>query len=102
MEDEDTDQHPEEFYTTFEQESEEVQYFDEGFDKVDANFVGIESSFGKYGAPFSSKSLLHKHLKDGCVSPLLPLLPDTPAPTSPIPIITSKSVVPAMGPGLAF
>ena len=100
IEDEDTEQHPEGFYTTF--ESEEVQYSDEGFDEVDANFVGIKSSYGNCGAPFSSKSLLHKHLKDGCVNPLQPSPPGTPVPTSPIPIITSKSVVPAMGSGLAF
>ena len=70
IEDEDTDQHPEGFYTTFEQESEEVQYSDEGFDEMDANFVGIESSCGKCGVPFSSKYLLHKHLKDGCINSL--------------------------------
>ena len=102
IEDEDTGQHPEGFYTTFEQEGEEVQYSDEGFDEVDVNFIGIESSCGKCGAPFSSKSLLHKHLKDGCNSPLQPSALDAPRPTSPIPIITSKSVVPAMGSGLAF
>lgn len=102
IEDEDTEQHPEGFYTTFEQEGKEVQYSDEGFDEVDANFVGVESSCGKCGALFSSKALLHKHLKDGCVSPLQPFLPGAPVPTSPIPIITSKSVVPAMGFGLAF
>ena len=102
IEDKDTEQHPEGFYTTFEQEGEEVQYSDKGFDEVNANFVGIKSSCGKCGAPFSSRSLLHKHLKDGCVGPLQPSLPGTPASTSPIPIITSKSVVPAMGSGLAF
>ena len=70
IEDEDTTLHPEGFYTTFEQEGDELQYSDEGFDEVDANFVGIESSCGRCGAPFSSRSLLHKHLKDGCVSAL--------------------------------
>ena len=100
--DEDTDQHPEGFYTTLEQENKEIQYSDEGFDEVDANFVGIESSCGKCGALFSSKSLLHKHLKNGCISSLQPTLPEAPAPVSPIPIIASKSVVPAMGSGLAF
>ena len=46
--------------------------------------------------------MLHKHLKGGCISLLQALLPGTAAPNSPIPIITSKSVVPAMGSGLAF
>lgn len=69
---------------------------------MDANFVGIESLCRKCGAPFSLKSLLHKHLKDGCVSLLQPSLPGAPVPTSPIPIIISKSVVPAMGSGLTF
>ncbi len=102
IEDEDTEQHPEGFYMTFEQEGEEVQYSDKGFDEVDANFVGIESLYGKCGAPFSLKSLPHKHLKDGCDSPLQPSMPGTPTPNSPIPIITSKSVVPAMDSGLSF
>ena len=78
--DEDTEQHPERFYTTFKQESEEVQYSNEGVDEVDTNFVGIESSCGKCEAPFSSKPLLHKHQKKGCDSPLQPLVPSTPAP----------------------
>ena len=68
--DENIDQHLKGFYTTLEQKSEEVQYSDEGFDEIDTNFVGIESSCGKCGATFSSKSLLYKHLKDGCISSL--------------------------------
>ena len=100
--DEDTDHHPEGFYITFEQEGEEVQYSDEQFDEVDVNFVGIESSYENCAALFSSRSLLHKHLKDGCISSPQPSLPGSLAPTSPIPIITSKSIVPAMGSGLAF
>ena len=100
--DEDADPHPEGFYTSLDHEGEEVQYSDERFDKVDANFVGVETSCGKCGAPFSSKSRLHKHLKGGCISSLQPSISGAPAPNSPIPIITSKSVVPAMGSGLAF
>lgn len=75
---------------------------DERFDEMDANFVGIETLYGKYGSFFSSKSRLHKHLKDGYISSVQPLLPGAPALTSPIPIITSKSVVLAMRSGLAF
>ena len=100
--DKDTDLHPKGFYTTFEQEDGEVLYSNEGFEKVDANFVDIESSCGKCGAPFSSKSLLHKHPKDGYISSLQASLPGTLAPISPIPIITSKFVVLAVGSGLAF
>ena len=100
--DEDADPHPEGFYTSLNHEGEEVEYSDEEFDKVDANFVGLESLCGKCGAPFSSKSWLHKHLKGGYISSLQPLISGALAPNSPIPIITSKSVVPAMGSGLAF
>ena len=98
----DTNQHPEGFYTPFEQEGKEVLYSDKAFDEMDANFVGTESSYGKCGAPFFSKSLLHKYLKDGCISSLQTLLFGILAPISPIPIITLKSVVPAIGSGLAF
>ena len=100
--DEKFDSYPEGFYTGLEQEAEEVQYSDEGFDEVDANFVGIETSCGKYGTPFSSKSRLHKNLKDGCTGSVHFSLPDAPAPTSPILIITSKSMASAMASGLAF
>lgn len=94
--------HLEDFYTTLEQEDEEVQYLDEGFDKVDTRFVSIETSYGKYRAPFSSKSQLYKQIKDGCVTSLQHFLPDVYSPSSPISIITSNYVVPAMGSGLAF
>ncbi len=102
VDDEEFDPHLEGFYTALEQEAEEVQYLDEGFDEVDANFVGIETFCGKCGTPFSSKSRLHKHLKDGCTSSVHPSLPNAPAPTSPIPIIISKSMASAMESGLAF
>lgn len=68
--DEETDPHPEGFYTTLDQESKKVQYSDKEFYKVDANFVGVKTLCGKCGAPFSSKSRLHKHLKNGCISSL--------------------------------
>ena len=80
--DKDSDLHPEGFHTTLEQEGKEIQYFDEGFDKMDVNFVGIETLCRKYGTPFSSKSRLHKHLKDSCTSSVQPSLPDAPALTS--------------------
>lgn len=59
---------------------EKVQYLDKGFDKVNTNFVRIESSYGKYGSRFSSKSQLHKHLKEGCIDFVQLLLSVLPAP----------------------
>lgn len=56
------------FYTTLENEAKEVHYSDECFDKVNVNFVGIKSLCGKCESSFSSKSQLHKHLKEGCTS----------------------------------
>lgn len=94
--------HPEGFYTALEQEAEEVQYLDKGFDEIDANFVGIETSCRKYRTPFSSKFRLHKHLKDICTGSVHTSLPDAPALTSSIPIITSKTMTSAMGSSLAF
>lgn len=96
--------HLEGFYITLDQNAEEVQYSNKGFDKVDANFVGIEISCEKCGTPFFSKSQLHKYLKDGCTALVHSLLPDPSATTLtlPISIVTSKSVVLAMSLSLAF
>ncbi len=69
---------------------------------MDANFVGVETSYGKCKALLSSKSRLHKHLNNSCITSIQHSLPDAPSPTSPIPIITLESVVPAMGSSLAF
>lgn len=57
---------PEAFYTTFDPKGKEVDYSDEGFEEVIANFVGIETVCSKCSSFFPSKSLLHKHLKTGC------------------------------------
>lgn len=43
-----------------------VDYFDESFDEMVANFIGIEAVCLKCSSFFSSKSQLHKHLKAGC------------------------------------
>ena len=102
MNDKEFDDCPEGFYTTLEHEVKEVHHSDAGFDELDANFVGIESLCGKYGSPFSSKSQLHKHLKEDCTGSVQIALPTSPAPVSPIPIIESKAIVPVMGSGLAF
>ncbi len=72
------DPHLEGFYTTLEHKGKDVQYLDERFNKVDANFVGIETSYRKCGVPFSSKSRLHRHFKDGCISFLQHSLPSAP------------------------
>ena len=99
---EDADPHGEGFYTSLDHEGKEVQYSDEGFDEVDANFVGVKTLCGKCGAPFFSKSRLHKHLKKSCISSLQPSISSALAPNLPIPIITSRSMISAMGSGLAF
>lgn len=52
MTDEDTDQHSESFYAIFKQEEKEVQYSNEGFDRVNANFVGIKSLHKNYSLFF--------------------------------------------------
>ena len=85
-----------------EYETKEVHSSDKGFDELDANFVGIESLCRKCGNPFSSKSQLHKHLKESCTGLVQTPLPISPAPALAIPIIESKTIVPAMGSGLAF
>lgn len=90
------------FYTMLEHETEEVQYSDKSFDEVEVNFVEIKSLCRKCGSPFSSKSLLRKYLKKGCTDSVQPLLPTSATPTSLIPIIELKAVVPTMGLGLAF
>lgn len=92
----------EEFYTMLEHEAKEVYYLDKGFDKVDANFVRIKSSYGKCGSFFSLKSQLHKHLKKSYTSLVQIPLPTSSAPAWLILIIESKVIVPAIGSGPAF
>lgn len=96
--------HLEGFYTTLNQDTKEIQYLDESFDKVDANFVAIEISCEEYKIPYFSKSQLHKHLQDGCTVLVYSSLPDPSAttPTSPISIVTLKSVISALNSSLAF
>lgn len=74
----------------------------EGFDKVKTNFFGIETLCGKYESFFSSKSQLHKYLKDGCAGLVQPLLADTLILVLSIHIMISKSVISAMRLNLAF
>ena len=69
---------------------------------MDANFVEIKFLYGKYKSPFSSKSQLHKYLKEGCTGLVQILLPISLTPTLSIPIIKSKAIVRAMGSNLAF
>lgn len=90
----------EDFYTTIEDEADEMTYSDEGFDKIAVNFVEIEASCSRCHTTFPSKSKLHNHLKSGCL--------DTPSPSFPaqaalsIPIIASKAVHQSFGSGLVF
>lgn len=98
--DEDTDQHLESFYTTFETEEEELASLDKGFDEVFVNFVGIEAVCSKCRSSFPSKSKLHTHIKSDCVGDALP--PTSPQPSSSIPVIVSKAVYISLGLGLSF
>lgn len=66
--DKEADLHLKGFYITLELEEKEIQYSDKGFDKVDAHFINIEISYGKFEALFSSKSRLHKHLKNSYIN----------------------------------
>ena len=93
---------PKGFYTMLKHKTKKVQYSNKGFDKMDINFVEIESLCRKCGSFFSFKLLLHKHLKKGCTGSIQPLLLTSTTLTLPIPIIESKAVIPAMGSGLAF
>lgn len=85
-----------------EYEAKEIQYSDKGFDEVDTNFMGIGSSYRKYGSPFFSKSQMHKYLKEGCTGLVQTPLPTLPTPALPIPMIELKAIVLAMRSGLAF
>lgn len=102
VDDKDFENRPEGFYTTFDPEGKEVDYFDEGFEEVIANFVGIETVCSKCSSSFRSKLQLHKHLKAGCtgavqVTPLPPTQPP-----SPITIVKSNAIIPLLESGLAF
>lgn len=96
--------HSKGFYTTLDQDIEEVQYLDKSFDKVDTNFVNIENLCEKCGASVSLKFQLHKHLKDGYAALAHFLLPDASAISliSFIPVVALKSVISVMGSDLAF
>ena len=102
LDDENFENRPEGFYMTVDPKGEKVDYLDEGFEEVIANFVGIETGCSKYSSSFPSKSQLHKHLKTGCVGAVqaTPLPPTQPV--SPIPIVESKAIIPSLGSGLTF
>ncbi len=88
------------FYTTFDENDENVTYADKGFEEVAVNFVGIETSCTKCRATFPSKSKLHYHLKGVCQEVTSPFRP--PELASAIPIIPSKTVHQSFSSGLAF
>lgn len=85
-----------------EHEAKEVHHLDKGFDEVNVNFAGIKSLCGKCGSPFSSKSQLYKYLEEGCMALVQTSLFTSPTLTLPIPIIESKTIIPAMRSGLVF
>lgn len=88
--DENIDQYPEGFYTTFETEEEELAYLDEDYNEVFVNFVGIEAVCSKCRLLFPSKSKLYIYIKSGCVRDALPSR--SPHLSSSIPVIVSKAV----------
>ena len=66
LNDENFENRPEGFYTTFDPKGKEVDYCDKDFKEVIANFVRIETVFSKCSSSFPSRLQLHKHLKAGC------------------------------------
>lgn len=86
----------------FDPEDEEVDYSEEGFKEVIANFLGIETVYSKCSSFFSSKSQLHKHLKAGYAGVVQAMPLPLTQPASPIPIVESKAMTPSLGSGLAF
>ena len=91
---------PEDFYTIFDANGENVAYLDEGFDEVVINFVGIETSYSKYHSFFPSRSKLHKHIKAGGVREALPS--SSTQLFSLIPVVVSTAVHQSFASGLAF
>lgn len=51
----DFENRPKDFYTTFDADNKKVDYSDEGFEKVIANFVGIKKVCSKCSSSFLSK-----------------------------------------------
>lgn len=100
--DENADLYPKSFYISLKQKVKKVQDFNKEFEKVDANIIVIKTLYENCKALFSLKFQLYKRLKDSCISSLQLLLLDTPTLTLPISIITLKSLVLAIGLGLAF
>lgn len=52
---------------TVKQEAKKVLYSDEGFDKMYANFVEIQSVYTKCSSFFPFTSQLYNQLKAGCI-----------------------------------
>lgn len=88
------------FYITFEDKDDKLTYLDEGFDKIAANFVRIETLCSRYYTTFPSRSKLHNYLKSDYLEMFLFSLP-TQATLS-IPIIASKTVHQSFNFGLVF
>lgn len=63
---------PENFYTIFDEDREDVAYSDKSFDEDVVNFVRIETFCSKCHSSFPLRSKLHKHTKAGYVREALP------------------------------
>ena len=80
----------------------ETYYTNEPYDKLQVNFVGIESICDRCTAAFPSRSALHKHIRTGCV-PLREAIAETGSGLSSArPILKSTAKLSAPGSGLAF
>lgn len=82
----------------------ENSYFtNEGYDKLQVNFVGIESMYDCCSASFQSRSALHRYIKSRCNALERIAVPETGSyPSSPRPILCSAAKMSAPGSVLAF
>lgn len=82
----------------------ENSYFtNKGYDKLQVNFVGIESMCDRCLASFQSRSALHRHIKSGCNALEGIAVAETGSdPPSPRPILCSAAKLSTPGSSLAF
>ena len=77
-------------------------YTNEPYNKLQVNFVGIESICDRCTAAFLSRSALHKHIRTGCVMLRKVILETDSGLSSAKPILKSIAKLPTPGSGLAF
>lgn len=79
---------------------EDMIFLDKGFDEVIVSFVGIETVYSKCDSSFSSKSKLHKQIKNGYIGETLPSFSTQPSLF--ISIIILKAIHQSLGLGFKF